>query len=127
MGASIHSFAALRPGRRNLVISRGRGPLPPPAELFNSFDAAVGACASGEDVYIIGGEAIYALALPRADCLELTEIRAAIDGDAHFPDYDRLQFVETARQPGAESGKLPHDAGAACLHYDFVRYERRLT
>ena len=46
---------------------------------------------------VIGGAEIYALALPRADELVLTEIAADLDGDAFFPHWDRALFIETAR------------------------------
>ena len=38
---------------------------------------------------MIGGEAIYALALPLADRIYLTRVHAEVAGDVHFPSFDR--------------------------------------
>jgi dihydrofolate reductase len=68
-------------------------------------------------LFIIGGEAIYRDALPLADLLFLTEIHREFEGDARFPDFDRMRWRETAR----ESRRLDGDAGFA---YDFASYSR---
>ena len=102
------------PGRRNLVVSRSTSELPG-AEVFASLDAALAACAEPE-VCVIGGAEIYALALPRADRLALTEVDAAFpDADRHFPPWPRGQFTETAREA---------HTSATGLRFDFVDYIR---
>ena len=84
------------PGRRNLVVSRSVAELPG-AEVFPSLDAALAACTEPE-VCVIGGSEIYALALPRAHKLALTEVDAAFpDADRHFPAWPRERFAESAR------------------------------
>jgi dihydrofolate reductase len=65
--------------------------------------------------FVIGGAELYAHALPSAQRLELTEIDADIEGDAHFPDWDRRQWREAAR--------ATHRAEAG-WNYSFVSYER---
>ncbi len=42
---------------------------------------------------------IYALALPLADELVLTEIDADLDGDIFFPTWDRRRYTCTSRDP----------------------------
>lgn len=64
---------------------------------------------------MIGGAELYAQALPLAQRLELTEIDASFDGDAHFPAFDRRAWREAARAPGI---------GANGLSYAFVAYQR---
>jgi dihydrofolate reductase len=103
------------PGRRNLVVSRSASALPG-AEVFASLDAALAACSEPE-VCVIGGADIYALALPRADQLALTEVDAAFpDADRHFPAWPREQFTEAAREAGTSS---------TGLRFDFVDYVRK--
>ncbi|MEO6280070.1 dihydrofolate reductase [Roseateles sp.] len=103
------------PGRRNLVVSRSATELPG-AEVFASLDAALAACAEPE-VCVIGGGEIYALALPRAAKLALTEVDASFpDADRHFPAWPREQFTEAGREPRTSVG------GA---RFDFVDYVRR--
>lgn len=103
------------PGRRNLVVSRSVSELPG-AEVFASLDAALAACAAEPEVCIIGGAEIYALALPRADRLALTEVDVVYpDADRHFPAWPRDQFVEARRETHAEHG----------MRFDFVDYLRK--
>jgi len=105
--------------RRNLVLSRQPGLTLPGAEVFKSLDAALTACSPDERVFVMGGAQIYALALPRADALELTEIDASFDADAFFPEADARVFAEVSREHHHSPAERGHDWG-----YDFVRYER---
>jgi dihydrofolate reductase len=66
-------------------------------------------------VSVIGGAQIYALALPLATTLELTEIDADLDADTFFPAWDRAVFRETAREAQVTAEGLP---------YAFVSYRR---
>lgn len=103
------------PGRRNLVVSRSVRELAG-AEVFASLDAALAACTEAE-VCVIGGAELYALALPRADRLALTEVDAAYpEADRHFPTWPRERFAEASRET---------HVGAGGLRFDFVDYLRR--
>lgn len=105
------------PGRRNLVVSRNSDYAAPGAELFASLARALAACAGHPgEVFVIGGAELYALALPAATRLYLTEIRADYAGDAHFPALDRGQWREDAREAGPADSDPP---------FDFVSYVRR--
>jgi dihydrofolate reductase len=103
------------PGRRNLVVSRTASELPG-AEVFASLDAALAACSEPE-VCVIGGSDIYALALPRADRLALTEVDAVFPAaDRHFPAWPRERFRESGRSTSTSAGGL---------RFDFVDYLRQ--
>ena len=54
-----------------------------------------------DEVCVIGGAALYALALPRAKRLYLTEVDASPDGDARFPDFDAAAWREVRREEHA--------------------------
>jgi len=103
------------PGRRNIVVTRQPGYAAAGAEIAGSLQAALAACADASAAYVIGGAQIYEQALPLADCILATEIRAQVEGDAHFPELDRARWREASREP------QPEENGYA---YDFVRYER---
>jgi dihydrofolate reductase len=104
------------PGRRNIVVTRNAGWRADGAEAAASLDAALALAADAERVSVIGGGELYALALPRADELVLTEIDADFpDADTHFPRY-RDAFVETARDTHTT---------ADGVRYAFVSYRRR--
>jgi dihydrofolate reductase len=74
---------------------------------------------AGLPLMVIGGGEVYALALPRATRMHLTEIETATpDADTFFPAFDPLQWREVAREH--------HPADAKhLLAFDFVDYERR--
>ena len=104
------------PGRSNIVISRDPDFSAPGATVVASLAAALAACASAQEAFVIGGAEIYALALPAAQCLQLTEIDREFPGDTHFPDFDPSAWRETARER--------HRAEAG-FDYAFVTYQRQ--
>lgn len=74
------------PGRRNIVISRQSSWSAPNTERAASLDDAI-AMAGNDDIFVMGGGQIYALAMPLADQLDITHIDA--DGgcaDTFFPE-----------------------------------------
>lgn len=118
MGRKTHeSIGRPLPGRRNLIITRNRGYSAPGCEIVHSLDDAIAACRGEREVFIIGGAELYRESLARAHCLEFTEIRTEVEGDAWFPEFSPAQWRETAREVHAG------EAGVA-FRYDFVRYER---
>ncbi len=104
------------PGRRNLVVSRSVSELPG-AEVFASLDAALAACSEAPETCVIGGGEIYALALPLANKLALTEVDVVFpDADRHFPAWPREQFTEAGRETRSSANGM---------RFDFVDYLRK--
>lgn len=93
------------PGRDSIVLSRDPAFRPAGARVARSLEEALALAGSGE-VFVIGGEAVYREALPRADRLYLTLLDRDFEGDARFPDYDDAAFRELSRESFAEP--LPH-------------------
>jgi dihydrofolate reductase len=105
------------PGRRNIVVTRQAPWQAAGAEPASSFDRALALAGRADKVFVIGGSELYALALPHADELVLTEIDTVFDdADAFFPAFDRNAFAETTREP---------QRTASGTRYDFVTYRRR--
>lgn len=77
------------PGRRNIVVSRQPDYQRQDVIWAAGVEQAIAAAGPVEELMIIGGEKIYELFLPRADRLYLTLIDLDVDGDAHFPDYQK--------------------------------------
>jgi len=113
---TFDSIGRALPGRRNIVVSRNENLIANGAEAVTSLGAALDRAAGAEQVFVIGGEQIYRLALPLADRIELTEIDTSVEGDAWFPEIDRDQWHEILR----ETHRDP-DSG---LRYDYVTLER---
>ena len=104
------------PGRRNIVVSRNADYVAAGAELATTLGAAVSLCADADEACVIGGEQIYAQALPFADRLYLTEVDADAQGDAFFPEFARADWIEASRQPKSAANGPP---------YSFAVYQRR--
>ncbi|MES3014227.1 MAG: dihydrofolate reductase [Pseudomonadota bacterium] len=87
------------PGRRNVVVTRSAEWRADGAEAVASIDAALALLAGSPRAFVIGGAEVYALALPLADELVLTEIDADLDGDTFFPPWDRGRYTCIGRDP----------------------------
>jgi dihydrofolate reductase len=112
---TFESIGKALPGRTNLVISRAASLRPEGAERVGSLEVALARAADAPLVHVIGGAEIYALALPLADELQLTEIDAVFPADTFFPPWDRSRFALTAHEPHErEDG----------LRYAFATYKR---
>ena len=106
------------PGRRNLVLTRQPGWQSPGAEAVHTLQEAIERCRGSEQLCVIGGAQLWALALPQVDELVLTEIDHDFAGDTVFPAWDRGAFAEVSRQRLRASA--PNDFELA-----FVTYRRR--
>jgi dihydrofolate reductase len=82
------------PGRQNLVLTRDAGWRADGAVRAGDIETAV-RLAEGA-VMAIGGAEVYRLFLPRANCIELTEVHGDFAGDAVF-GFDRADWRESAR------------------------------
>ena len=113
---TFDSLPGLLPGRRHLVLTRAPDWFAPGAEKVHSVDEAL-ELAGSEPVSVIGGADIFALFLPLANRIELTEVLEDIEGDTSWPDPRhsgswRETFSEVHE---AEDGRPP---------YRFVTLER---
>lgn len=107
------------PNRRNVVVSRQQGYSAPGIEVFHSFAEALRSCAAAEKVFVIGGESVYAEALPLAHDLWLTHIHATpAEADTFFPPYDESCWtaVSAEHHEADEKNSQP---------YTFAHYVRR--
>ena len=105
------------PERENVVVTRSREWTRPGCRTAHSLDAALTAVHEPQDAFVIGGAEIYALALPIASRIYMTEIERDFDGDAFFPEFDRSRWREVSRERNRPNGS----EGFA---YAFVEYER---
>jgi len=93
------------PGRTNIVLSRDGSFEPQGAIVCERWEEAVsiGREQAAEDgageVCVIGGEQVFALALPKARRLYLSEVDAEVEGDAVFPAFDEAAWREVRREP----------------------------
>ncbi len=101
---TFESLPGILPGRRHIVITRDKAWQADGAEVAHSLDAAL-ALAAAPHIVIFGGAAIYALALPRATRIELTEIHAELPGDTLMPPLGEGWHEEAREEHEAENGR----------------------
>jgi len=86
------------PGRKNVVISRQADfKAPEDVLVFGSLEQAFEAL-KNEDVYVIGGEQIFKLALPYAEKLYMTHVHGIYPGDAYFVQIDWSQWQKISEE-----------------------------
>lgn len=103
------------PGRLNLVLTRQTGWQADGAVHAHTLEQACAQCPADSTAWVIGGAEIYALALPLASTVVVTEIDAAFEGDAYAPELG-ADWVESRREP---------QVSASGLAFSFVTYQRR--
>ena len=122
MGRNTWESLPLRPlpGRLNIVLTRDEGYAEAGktkgALVVTSLDEAVEiareqAMEDGVDeICVIGGEALFAAALPRAKRLYITEVETEVEGgDTWFPPFDTAAFREVSSEavPAGEKDDYP--------------------
>jgi len=112
------SIARPLPGRQNLVLSRDPQFQPAGATVVGSLAQAIAVAGTAETLMVIGGADLFALCLPVARVMHLTEIDADLEGDVSFPEWRREDWRECSRDAH------PADARHA-FPYAFVTLERR--
>lgn len=118
---TAQSLGRALPGRLNLVMTRsGQVPFEGMQAVASLQAAITVAKASGaEELAVIGGGDIFALALPHADMLYLTHVDTRVErADAHFPTFDAGDWEVVARQAHAADARH-------ALAFEFVDYRRR--
>lgn len=103
------------PGRQSIVVTRNPAWQAEGAQPAASLEAALALAPDAEKIFVTGGADIYALALPLAGELDLTEIDAEFPADTFFPVWNRADFRQTSREAHAT---------AEGLRYSFVSYKR---
>jgi dihydrofolate reductase len=101
------------PGRRNVVVTRQTDFVARGATVVGTLDDAL----TDPDTWVIGGEQIYTLALPRAARCEITEIDIEVprdDGDAIAPVLDEAWVGKPGEWQTSDAG----------LRYRFHSYHR---
>ena len=82
--ATYDSIGRPLPGRTTIVLTRD--------PEWRALGRAEG------DVYVAGGAAVYAAALPYADEQLLSEVDLAPEGDTFYPAFDRTEWHEVCRR-----------------------------
>jgi dihydrofolate reductase len=102
-------------GRRNIVLSNNKDLVIPNVEVVNDFYDAL---ALDDNLFVIGGESLYRLALPFAKELHMTVVHTHIrDADAFFPNSYMYDWITVEHKSQYKDEKNEFD----CSYYRMVR------
>lgn len=118
---TAESLGRALPGRTNLVLTRnGRVPFEGMRAVPTLVEAlrVAAELESAEELCVIGGGEVFALAMPQATRMHLTFVDTVVEGaDAFFPRFDPARWREMSREA--------HTADARnAFAFEFVDYER---
>ena len=105
------------PNRTNIVISRTLRSIEG-CTVVGSLEEAVAMFPKEEEVFIIGGAQIYALALNIADKLYLTRVCHDYEGDTSFPEWNEQEWQLISQESHEQGEEYPHP-------FAFEIYERK--
>ena len=100
---TFESLPGLLPHRTHWVLTRDRHWSAPDVVVWHDWEAMRNACPADDITWVIGGEALYTLALPYVDRLHLTHVHADVKGDTYFPTWDATDWRLISRR------MYPHD------------------
>ena len=118
MGRHTHeSIGRALPGRTNIIITRDRNYQRESCCVVHSLEEAWAVCQGAPEVMVMGGASLYQQCLPLAQRIYLTLIHTSVEGDTRFPDLDKTQWREVAREDHLKDADNVYD-------YSFLVYER---
>lgn len=101
------------PGRKNIVLTRD--------EIF-SYEGVTVIHTTEQleerDFFVIGGAAVYALFLEKADRIYLTKIQETFEADTYFPSFSADEWILISKETHEKDEKNLYD-------YDFCVYQRK--
>jgi dihydrofolate reductase len=92
---TFESIGKPLPGRANIVISRNFSASG--ITVVPDMPQAINAAGQSAEIMIVGGGQIYEQALPLTDRIYLTLVHQTIEGDTKFPELNKNEWQETAR------------------------------
>lgn len=107
------------PNRTNIVVTRQKDFEADDCIIVHTIEDGLKHCRANNEMeaMVIGGSDIYRLSLPYSTRLYITEIKAVVDGDVYFPEFDKHEWKEIARIPHTQDDRHAYA-------FDFVTYDR---
>lgn len=116
---TFESIGKPLPGRVNIVLSK-QTVIMDGVTVCSSLDKALDYVSDVPEIMIIGGAALFKLALPRAQRIYLTLIEHHFQADVFFPSIDFKHWVESSKKTVARDDNNAFDM-------TFYRYDRMNT
>ena len=116
---TFESIGKPLPKRLNIVLSRQKDlSLGDGGVCVQSPSEAIEYCSEADELMVIGGAQVYAQWIDQADTVYLTEVDTQLQGDAYFPELDKLQWKEVSRESHLKDER--HEYA-----FDIVVYQRQ--
>jgi dihydrofolate reductase len=122
---TAESLGRALPGRTNLVLTRsGRVPFDGMQSVETLAEALfVAGLEESEELCVIGGGEVFALALSQAARMHLTFVDTIVEGaDASFPRFDPNDWHETSRE--AHPADARNEFAFEFADFERIAYER---
>lgn len=94
----IKSLGKPLPGRRTVILTKNADYKADKCDIAHSWEEARKFIKGEEKIFVIGGKEIYEMAMPYADMIYLTLVKANVEGDAFFPKLDPNKWELTERK-----------------------------
>lgn len=106
------------PNRTSIVVTRQKDYKIEGCIVVNSLEEAFEKAADQEEVFVIGGGAIYEEALAKASKVYYTKVHKNFEGDTFFPVLDLKEWESVKREDcyPDEKNEVP---------YSFIEYKRK--
>jgi len=104
---TFESLPGLLPGRQHIVLTRNSSYTADGCVIVTNW-AQIEILVEGK-AFVIGGADIYNYALPIAKQLYTTIVHAELEGDTHFPDWNKGEWQEIEREFRAGDDKNKFD------------------
>ena len=117
---TFESIGKPLPNRTSIIVTRNKDYYKDGCLIAHSLEEAIEMANKEEkEVFVIGGEQIYRLALENnlVDALDLTLVHETFEADAYFPEIDSNIWKEVSREDFTPDEKNNHN-------YSFVRFEK---
>lgn len=112
------------PGRETIVLTRDKSFAVDGVHIVSSLEEALlkadalALSLGVDEITVVGGGDVYQQLLDRCDEIVMTHVHAMPAGDAFFPKFEHLGFVETARESFSAGPRDDHD-------FTIVTYQRQ--
>jgi len=104
---TFESLPGLLPGRQHIVLTRNPSYVADNCLIVTNW-AQIEILVEGK-AFVIGGADMYNYALPIAKQLYTTIVHAELEGDTHFPDWNKNEWQEIEREFRAGDDKNKFD------------------
>ncbi len=116
---TFDSIGKALPGRTTVIVTRNTELKVEGCLVAHTLAEALKLCAGDDEIFIVGGAELYAQSLPLVNTMYVTEIQQDVQGDAHFPEFDKKSWREISREVRRQEAPQP-------LAYHFVTYSNTL-